>query len=194
MEKQEYGSQTQLVIGKMKILIIGTLGAGKTTLARALSHEIGHPYTSIDDCRIGYSDGTIDGEETAWGYFLKACSDPSPAILEFSGMGPYASLVRDALLSSKSSVAIIWIGFPHDLCIERATKQEIIIPAPYVWAPIDYSVPAIQSGIEFAWEEMWTKEPSFHAMRMAFSHDALSNEVYKRVESYLQDITPKRSM
>ncbi len=192
MEKQEYGSQTQLVIGKMKILIIGTLGAGKTTLARALSHEIGHPYTSIDDCRIGYSDGTIDGEETAWRYFLKVCSDPSPAILEFSGMGSYACLVRDALLSSKMPVAIIWIDVPHDLCIDRATKREIIIPAPYVWAPIDYSVPAIQSGIEIAWEEIWSAKPSFHARRMTFSRDALSSEVYTRVESYLQDITPKR--
>jgi len=36
----------------MKILIIGTLGAGKTTLARALSDETGFPYTSIDGCRI----------------------------------------------------------------------------------------------------------------------------------------------
>lgn len=182
-----------MAIGKMKILIIGTLGAGKTTLARALSDETGHPYTSIDDCRIGYSDGTIDGEETAWRYFLKACSDPSPAILEFSGMGPYACLVRDALLSSKLEVAIIWIDCPHDLCIERATKREIIIPAPYVWAPIDYSVPAIHSGIEIAWEEIWSAEPSFHARRLVFSHDALSIEVYTRVESYLQDITPKRS-
>ncbi len=193
MEKQESESQKQLVIGKMKILIIGTLGAGKTTLARALSDETGHLYTSIDGCRITYSDGTIVGEETAWDYFLEACSDPSPAILEFSGMGPYACLVRDALLSSKLPVAIIWIDVPHDLCIERATKREKIIPAPYVWAPIDYSVPAIHSGIEIAWEEVWSVEPSFHARRMTFSHDALSSEVYARVESYLLDITSERS-
>jgi len=182
-----------MAIGKMKILIIGTLGAGKTTLARTLSGETGFPYISIDGCRIRYSDGTIDGEETAWRYFLKACSDPSPAILEFSGMGPYACLVRDALLSSKMPVAIIWIDFPHDLCIERASKREIIIPAPYIWAPIDYSVPAIYSGIEVAWEEIWSVEPLFHARRMTLSRDALSIEVYKRVESYLQDITPERA-
>ncbi len=182
-----------MAIGKMKILIIGTLGVGKTTLARALSHETGYPYTSIDDCRIGYSDGTIVGEETAWRYFLKACSDISPAILEFSGGGPYVCPVRDALLSSKMPVAIIWVDFPHDLCIERASKRESIVPAPYVWAPIDYSVPAIHSGIEVAWEEIWSFEPSFHARRMAFSRDALSTEVYKKVESYLPGITPERA-
>ncbi|GAA5261793.1 AAA family ATPase [Methanocalculus sp. MC3] len=193
MEKQEYGSQTQLVIGKMKILIIGTLGAGKTTLARTLSDETGLPYIPIDGCRIRYSDGTIVGEETAWHYFLEACSDPSPAILEFSGMGPYACQVRDALLYSKLPVAIIWIDCLHDLCIDRATKREITIPAPFKWAPISYSVPAIHSGIEIAWEEMWTKEPSFHVMRMALSHDLLPSEVYQRVASYLQDLVPKRS-
>lgn len=177
----------------MKILIIGTLGAGKTTLARTLSGETGFPYISIDGCRIRYSDGTIVGEETAWDYFLEACSDPSPAILEFSGMGPYASQVRDALLSSKMPVAIIWIDFPHDLCIERASKRESIVPAPYVWAPIGYSVPAIHSGIEVAWEGIWSFESSFHARRMTFSRDALSTEVYKRVESYLPGITPERA-
>ncbi len=193
MEKQEDGSLKQLAIGKMKILIIGTLGAGKTTLARVLSHETGHPYTSIDDCRIGYSDGTIVGEETAWRYFLKPCSDTFPAILEFSGGGPYVCLVRDALLSSKMPVAIIWIDYPHDLCIDRASKRDATIPAPYVWAPIDYSVPAIHSGIEVAWEEIWGFEPSFHARRMTFSRDALPCEVYQRVESYLLGLTPERT-
>ncbi|MCP1715602.1 thymidylate kinase [Methanocalculus alkaliphilus] len=176
----------------MKILIIGTLGAGKTTLARALSDETGFPYTSIDDCRIRYSDGSIVGEETAWDYFLEACSDPSPAILEFSGMGPYAQMVCDALLGSKLPVAIIWIDWPHDLCIERASKREKNIPAPYIWAPIDYSVPAIYSGIEIAWEEIWSAEPSFQTMSMAFSRDAPPSEVYAKVESYLRELVPKR--
>lgn len=193
MEKQEGGSLAQLVIGKMKILIIGTLGAGKTTLARTLSHETGYPYTSIDDCRIRYSDGTIVGEETAWHYFLKACSAPFPAILEFSGGGPSVCQVRDALLSSEIPVAIIWIDCPHDPCIERATKRVKNIPAPYAWAPIDYSVPAIHSGIEIAWEEIWSVEPSFYTRRMTFSSDAQSREVYAKVESYLLDLNWKRS-
>ncbi len=39
-----------------KILIIGTLGTGKTTVALDLAKKTGYPYASIDKCRIQYSD------------------------------------------------------------------------------------------------------------------------------------------
>jgi hypothetical protein len=172
-------------IGMMKILIIGTLGAGKTTLARALSQETGYPYASIDDCRIRYSDGTTDGEDAAWRSFLRACRDPSSGILEFSGGGPHVSEVRDALLSSGIAVSVIWIDISHDLCIERASKRENVIPAPFVWAPIEYSVVAIHSGIETAWERVWNAEPGFCARRMVFSRDTPSSEISLRVLSHL---------
>lgn len=177
----------QLSFQKMKILIIGTLGVGKTTLAEALSQEMGYPYASIDDCRIRYSDGTNDGEDAAWHYFLIACRDPSSGILEFSGGGPHAYEVRDALLSSGITVIIIWIDIPHYLCIERASKQEIVIPAPFVWAEIDYSVPAIHSGIKIAWERIWSAEPEFCKRKMEFSRDIPSSEIYLMVQSYLTD-------
>ena len=170
---------------KMKIIIIGTLGTGKTTLAMALSHETGYAYTSIDDCRIRYSDGTTDGEDAAWHHFLIACRDPSPGILEFSGGGPHLYEVRDALLGSGMPVSVIWIDMPHDLCIERASQREIVIPAPFVWAPIDYSVPAIHSGIEIAWERVWSAVPEFCARRMVFPRDLPSSEIYLRVRSNL---------
>lgn len=175
-----------------KILIIGTLGSGKTTLALALSQETGYPYTSIDDCRIRYSDGTSDGEDAAWHYFLMACRDPSPGILEFSGGGPHADEVHDALLSSGIPVAVIWIDMPHDLCIERASKREIVIPAPFVWAPIEYSVPAIHSGIEIDWERVWSAEPEFSARRMVFYGDIPSSEIFQMVLSRLSE--PIRSL
>jgi hypothetical protein len=176
-----------LSIQKMKILIIGTLGVGKTTLAGALSQETGYPYVSIDECRIRYSDGTHDGEDAAWHYFLIACRNPSPAILEFSGGGTHVYEVRDALLSSGITIKIIWIDIPHDLCIMRASKREIDIPAPFVWAEIDYSVPAIHSGIEIAWERIWSAEHGFCTRKMVFSRDVPSCEIYLMVRSYLSE-------
>lgn len=174
-------------IQKRKVLIIGTLGAGKTTLAQALSQETGYSYVSIDDCRIRYSDGTFDGEDVAWHYFLLACRDPSPKILEFSGGGPHVCEVRDALLYSGITVIIIWIDIPHDLCIQRALKREIVIPAPFEWADVDYSVPAIYSGIKTAWERIWSAEPQFCAKKMVFSREISSREIYLKVRSFLSE-------
>lgn len=39
-----------------KILIIGTLGAGKTTFSKYISSRMGLPFTGIDDCRRLYGD------------------------------------------------------------------------------------------------------------------------------------------
>ena len=79
-------SKEKLTIKPQKILIIGTLGSGKTTIAELLAQDTGFPYASIDDCRIRYGDGTISGEERAGDHFLALCSASTPGILEFSGM------------------------------------------------------------------------------------------------------------
>jgi deoxyadenosine/deoxycytidine kinase len=45
-------SRDDMKIKPRKILIIGTLGSGKTTVAQRLARDTGFPYASIDDCRI----------------------------------------------------------------------------------------------------------------------------------------------
>jgi len=54
----------------LKILIVGNIGSGKSSLAHALSEATGFPYISIDDCRRVHSDGSASGEALAWSYFL----------------------------------------------------------------------------------------------------------------------------
>ena len=68
-----------------KILIVGTMGSGKTMVAERLARETGSRYASIDACRVRYGDGTLAGEDAAWDHFLAACAAPTPAVLEFSG-------------------------------------------------------------------------------------------------------------
>jgi AAA+ superfamily predicted ATPase len=72
-----------LEIKPRKILLIGTLGSNKTTIAQQLARDTGFPYESIDECRICHGDGTVDGEERAWEHFLAECRKPAPGILEF---------------------------------------------------------------------------------------------------------------
>jgi len=160
-----------------KILLIGTLGAGKTTIALDLAKKTGYPYTSIDECRIQYSDSTVHGEDSAWWHFLAACADPAQGILEFSGGGPHVCEVREALLNSGLPVSIIWLDLPLDTCIERASLRQNNVPAPFPWGPIGTSVRAIYSGIESAWKTLWSVEPRFHATRMKLQGITPSSEV-----------------
>lgn len=168
-----------------KILLIGTLGAGKTTVALDLAKKTGYPYTSIDECRIQYSDSTVHGEDSAWWHFLAACADPAPGILEFSGGGPHVCEVREALLDSGLPVAIIWLDLSLDTCIKRASLRQNNVPAPFPWGPIDTSARAIYSGIEGAWNTLWCAEPRFHATRMRFRGNTPYPEMYARVVTAL---------
>jgi hypothetical protein len=164
-----------------KILIIGTLGSGKTTLAELLARDTGFPYASIDGCRIRYGDGTVSGEERAWNHFLALCRKSTPGILEFSGMGPHVEEVRDNLLCSKIPVSVIWLVLPPDTCIARTSQRQKKIPAPFRWAPVAYSVPLIHDGIECAWDTLWSREAHFHATRQEFSATTSVPEMYSAI-------------
>lgn len=164
-----------------KILLIGTLGSGKTTIAERLARDSGFPYTSIDHCRVKYGDGTIEGEERAWEKFLVACRKPAPGILEFCGMGIHVEEVRDNLLCSTVPVSVIWLVLPLDTCIARASQRQKTIPYPFPWAPVPYAVPLIHEGIDIAWDIIWSREPGFHAVRQEFSGTNSVDEIYSEV-------------
>jgi hypothetical protein len=171
----------RLVISPKKILIIGTMGSGKTTVAQHLARDAGFMFVSIDACRIRYGDGTVSGEDSAWDHFLALCQKPSPAILEFSGCGPHVDEVRDALLRSRIPVTVIWLVLPLGACTIRAMQRKKNIPAPYLWAPIIDAVPAIHDAVEYSWERTWSREPSFQALRQEFSGTTSIARMYSAV-------------
>ena len=174
-------SEEALEIKPRKILLIGTLGSGKTTVARRLARDTGLPHVSIDGCRIRYGDGTVTGEERAWEKFLAICRRPAPGILEFSGMGPHAEDVREDLLCSGIPVSVIWLVLPPGTCIARALQRKKKIPYPFPWAPVEDSVPLIHDEIEFSWEFIWSRESRFHATRLEFSGTDSVDEMYAAV-------------
>ena len=168
MDPLDFSHAKRLGLSPQKILVIGTLGSGKTTLAKYLKRDTGFPYASIDECRIRFGDGTVSGEDCVWDHFLEICGRPAPAILEFSGGGPHVDEVRKTLLCSTIPVSVIWLVLPLDTCITRALQRQKNIPAPFLWGPIEYSVPAIHDSIDYAWDSIWSREPGFHATRQVF--------------------------
>ena len=71
-----------------KILLIGNLSSGKTTLAQKLQNQLNLPTYGIDDCRRKISDGSMTGELQAWTKFIEFCESHEENILEFSGARP----------------------------------------------------------------------------------------------------------
>lgn len=149
-----------------KILMIGTLGAGKTTFAEYVSKRMGIPYIGIDDCRRQVGDGTFEGEYRAWARFIDVCSAPEASILEFTGGGPHAYAVQSALVQSGMPVYVIWLDPTLDICIQRASGRTQDVPAPYIWGDISKSTPQIRKGVERAWMKEWMMASNFHLLRM----------------------------
>ena len=178
MDPHDFCNPERLDIHPRKILLTGTLGSGKTTLAEYLARDTGFPYASIDECRIRYGDGTVSGEDSAWDHFLEMCGRPAPGILEFSGGGPHTDEVRKTLLSSTIPVSVIWLLLPPGTCTTRALQRQKNIPSPFPWGPIEYSVPAIHDSIEFAWDMIWSREPGFHATRQEFGSTTSVGDMY----------------
>src|SRR5665648_556650 len=161
-----------------KILIIGTLGAGKTTFAEYISKRMGIPYIGIDDCRRQVGDGTFAGEYRAWTMFIDVCSTPAASILEFSGGGPHVCAVQDALVQSGMPVYVIWLDLALDICIQRAYSRTQEVPAPYVWGEISKSTPQIHREVERAWMNEWAMMPEIHLLRLEMLSEMTTEEQF----------------
>ena len=114
----------------MKIIhIFGAPNAGKTTLRDELSrrHQDMQSYC-IDEFRMRYSDGTLEGEMRAQEEFEMAMK--KGGFFECSGAGAYsASVLLDFL---KEEQYVIVLDTPEDICISRIREGKYDgVPFPF---------------------------------------------------------------
>ena len=170
-----------------KILIIGTLGAGKTTFAKYVSNKMEIPFTGIDDCRRQLGDETFAGEYRAWARFIEICSAPEASILEFSGGGPHVYAVRSALVKSGMPIYVIWLDLALDVCIQRASGRAQVVPAPYIWGDISTSTPEIHRGVERAWIKEWNVISEFHLLHLEMASELTLDEQFNALMDLIGD-------
>lgn len=120
-----------------KVLVVGNIGAGKTTVASFLERITGWPRLAIDECRRQISDGSPAGELAAWGHFVREAQGGVPAILEFSGSGPNVYLVKRALAAAGSAVLVLWVKTPVEICISRLAGRAWTTPYPDFGVPME---------------------------------------------------------
>lgn len=168
-----------------KILVIGTLGAGKTAFSKYISSRMGLPYTGIDDCRRLYGDGTFTGEYRAWMEFIKVCGMPGGSVLEFSGGGPHVYAVRGALLHSGMPVYVVWLDPPLNVCIQRASARVQEVPAPYVWGDVNDSTVLIYKEVKRSWEREWTTNSEIHYLHLRMVSEKSLDEQFNALMAFL---------
>lgn len=113
----------------MRILVLGNINAGKTTIANALAHVLGCPLISIDAYRVKYGKGDVESETEAQRRFIADVVATEDTIVECTGLG---TLGRDlsAALKGQNGLAVI-IDTPEGECLRRLGRKHFeAIPYP----------------------------------------------------------------
>lgn len=113
----------------MRIFVLGNINAGKTTVAKILSHELGTPILSIDAYRVKYGKGDIASEKEAQSRFIADIVATENVIVECTGLGKLGRDLRAALYDQNSLV--VFIDTPENECLRRlGDKHFNDIPYP----------------------------------------------------------------
>ncbi len=122
----------------MKILVFGTICAGKSTIAKKITNQYpGFDFLGIDDFRLKYSDGTKEGEEKALKKFIEAV-DPSlkNQVIEGSGFGQTGLDLFDRLLETRDKIFMLILKVPSEMSLERRKKRKKT-KVPFPWEHIE---------------------------------------------------------
>lgn len=131
----------------LKVVLVGNIGSGKTVLGTALARALDLPFVALDDCRCRQGDGSAAGEAAAWCAFLAAAGDASRAVLECSGTGPFAHLLRHALTSSAARVLVVWIRTPLEECRRRIEGRTWSTPYPSFGVPMERVLEQVEASL-----------------------------------------------
>ena len=85
-------NEIRLQLPSEKIFIIGGVCSGKTTICNILKNSFGFVYLAIDDYRLNFSDGSLQGEKLAYQKFIKdvnSIESEKPIVIESSGLSQY---------------------------------------------------------------------------------------------------------
>jgi len=116
----------------VKILILGNIGSGKTSLAKLVKDDLKIEFIELDEFRREYADGTISGEYLSFYHFFKAVSSHEKCILEFTGAGYHKHAIRKILEDSGTKVFVIILVSEISICKERIRNRKREMP-PSSW-------------------------------------------------------------
>ncbi|HEV3469922.1 MAG TPA: shikimate kinase [Pyrinomonadaceae bacterium] len=126
-------------MSETRIVITGFMGAGKTTVARALARLLAATYVSLDDLITQHEGRTPQAliDEEGEGYFrdaetraLRRALAAESALVIDTGGGAW-TLARNRELIASDGCLAVWLDAPFELCWQRITRD-----APHAGRPL----------------------------------------------------------
>ena len=171
----------------VQVVVVGNIGAGKTTVSDALAEHFGWPAVGIDSCRRQCGDGSPAGELRSWARFVQQAQARGPRVLEFSGSGPMTHLVRKAIAGSGCVVVVLWVDTPADECLRRIAGRAWDIPYPDFGVPMEAVVRELGERLtaELRSGKGWSKSPVF-TLDGQLPEDALKTLAVQHLADWLR--------
>ena len=99
-----------------RVLVIGSPGAGKSTLATAIARRTGLPLIHLD--RHHWRAGWVEADKTEWEPQVAALSAGERWVID----GNYAGTLAARLARADT---VIWLDFPVWLCVWRVLRRAV---------------------------------------------------------------------
>lgn len=116
----------------MKILIIGNIGSGKTTLGNKIQEITGFKFVQIDELREKYLNNSVSGEYYSLYQFIKNIEENDNLILEFTGAGCHKFAIKRALeLNDIKVMIILCLTREFSLIKKRAGNKKFLYTPPF---------------------------------------------------------------
>jgi adenylate kinase family enzyme len=100
-----------------KIVVIGTSGSGKTTVARELARRLGVPHVELD--ALFHGPGWVETPAEEFRRRVTAATDESGWVVD----GNYDSKLGDLVLERADTV--VWLDMPLRVALSRVTRRTI---------------------------------------------------------------------
>ncbi len=124
----------------MKILIIGNIGSGKTTLGKKIQELTGYKFVQIDELREKYLNNSVSSEYYSLHKFLKEIEDNENLILEFTSVGCHKYAIKRTFeLSNDNILIILYKTRNFDLILKRIDDKPFSYIHPFDLNPKEHS-------------------------------------------------------
>jgi len=169
----------------MKILIIGNIGSGKTTLGKKIQELTGYKFVQIDKLREKYLNNSVSGEYYSLYKLIKKIEVNQNLILEFTGVGCHKFAIKRALEIENSNIIVILCkNRDFNLILERLENKQFNFSSPLNVDIKEHAVFVQEELCKDLENEYWNcKEFEFHEVFMDDKKDLIRN--VKNISNYL---------
>ncbi|MDI1254554.1 MAG: hypothetical protein PSV16_00510 [Flavobacterium sp.] len=115
----------------MKIIILGNIGSGKTTILKKLNQNIHFDEVIIDEFRIKYGDNSLEGETLAREHFYSVIKENKNQFIECTGVGDVATKLYQQLKEYNEHILLLILLAHKEICLERIENRIWNIPFPF---------------------------------------------------------------